>query len=70
MRLIGALGAHDRRTRGHCERVRVLTDLLAAEMHLGQDDREPPAVGRAAARPGQARGLGHGAEQAQRAVGR
>lgn len=40
MRLIGALGAHDRRTRGHCERVRVLTDLLAVEMRLGAADRD------------------------------
>ena len=40
LRLIGALGAHDRRTRGHCERVRVLTDLLAIEMRLGDADRD------------------------------
>lgn len=40
MRLIAALGAHDRRTRGHCERVRVLTDLLAVEMRLGAADRD------------------------------
>ncbi|HEX7107547.1 MAG TPA: HD domain-containing phosphohydrolase [Acidothermaceae bacterium] len=32
--LAGALRAHDRHTRGHSERVRVYTDLIAAEMRL------------------------------------
>lgn len=32
--LLTALGAHDRRTRGHSERVRVFTDVAAAELHL------------------------------------
>src|SRR5450755_2755971 len=36
--LVGSLRAHDRHTRGHSERVRVYTDLIAAEMHL------PPAA--------------------------
>lgn len=35
--LVGALKSHDRQTRGHAERVRVLTDWIAAEMRL------PPA---------------------------
>ncbi|HEU5431793.1 MAG TPA: hypothetical protein VFU81_09025, partial [Thermomicrobiales bacterium] len=30
--LVGALGAHDRRTRGHSERVRAFNDLIAEEM--------------------------------------
>jgi HD-GYP domain-containing protein (c-di-GMP phosphodiesterase class II) len=38
--LITALGAHDRRTRGHSERVRVFTDLLAEELRLDQDARD------------------------------
>jgi HD-GYP domain-containing protein (c-di-GMP phosphodiesterase class II) len=32
--LLTALSAHDRRTRGHSERVRVFTDVLAEELHL------------------------------------
>ena len=32
--LVGALRAHDRHTRGHSERVRVYTDLIADEMRL------------------------------------
>lgn len=38
--LIGALGAHDRRTRGHSERVRLLCDVLAVELGLDDDDRD------------------------------
>ncbi|MDP8970612.1 MAG: HD-GYP domain-containing protein, partial [Actinomycetota bacterium] len=38
--LVGALQAHDRRTRGHAERVRIFTDLLALELKLSQDDRD------------------------------
>lgn len=34
-----ALQTHDRRTRGHAERVRVYTDLLGEELELSQDDR-------------------------------
>jgi len=37
--LVAALAVHDARTRGHAERVRILTDMLAEEMHLGEDDR-------------------------------
>ena len=37
--LATALQSHDRRTRGHAERVRVYTDLLAEEMGLSRDDR-------------------------------
>ncbi|MCU1674530.1 MAG: hypothetical protein JWN77_2643, partial [Frankiales bacterium] len=37
--LVGMLGVHDKRTRGHSERVRALTDLLSAEMRLNDDDR-------------------------------
>lgn len=36
--LLAALTLHDRRTRGHSERVCAFTNLLAAEMHLSQDD--------------------------------
>ncbi len=41
LELIAALHAHDRRTRGHSERVMVLTEMLAGELHLdrGQRDR-------------------------------
>jgi len=38
--LAGALNAHDRLTRGHGERVRVLTDLIADELDLPTDDRD------------------------------
>ena len=39
--LVGSLRAHDRHTRGHSERVRVYTDLIAAQMRLN-----PAAVDR------------------------
>lgn len=38
--LLGALAKHDRRTRGHSERVCVYTELIAAEMELPQRDRD------------------------------
>lgn len=38
--LATALSAHDRRTRGHSERVRVLTDLLAEALELPEHSRE------------------------------
>jgi putative nucleotidyltransferase with HDIG domain len=38
--LVAALGAHDRRTRGHSERVRTLADLLAEEAGVADDDRD------------------------------
>lgn len=38
--LLGALSVHDRRTRGHSERVCAYTELLADQMHLEQDDRD------------------------------
>jgi hypothetical protein len=38
--LVGALRSHDRATRGHSERVRVLTDLIAEEMGLSPGDRD------------------------------
>ena len=38
--LIAALGAHDRGTRGHSERVRMFTDLLATELGLTLDERD------------------------------
>ena len=37
--LVARLSTHDRRTRGHAERVRVYTDLIAEELKLEQDDR-------------------------------
>ncbi len=38
--LVGALHAHDRRTRGHSERVRMFVDLLAEELKLPLEDRD------------------------------
>jgi putative nucleotidyltransferase with HDIG domain len=38
--LVAALGAHDRRTRGHSERVRTFADLLAKEAGLSEEDRD------------------------------
>jgi putative nucleotidyltransferase with HDIG domain len=38
--LVGALRSHDRATRGHSERVRVLTDLVAEEMGLSTAERD------------------------------
>jgi putative nucleotidyltransferase with HDIG domain len=38
--LVAALGAHDRQTRGHSERVRAYTDLLAEALRLPTDDRD------------------------------
>ena len=38
--LLGSLAAHDRRTRGHCERVRAYNDLLAEELGLSPEDRD------------------------------
>jgi putative nucleotidyltransferase with HDIG domain len=38
--LAAAETAHDRRTRGHSERVRALTDMIADELHLGATDRD------------------------------
>jgi hypothetical protein len=38
--LAATLSAHDRKTRGHAERVRAFTDLIAEELHLPDDDRD------------------------------
>jgi hypothetical protein len=38
--LVAALGTHDRRTRGHSERVRVLADVLAEEMGVAESERD------------------------------
>lgn len=38
--LVAALGVHDRRTRGHSERVRTLADLLAKEAGLSDEERD------------------------------
>jgi putative nucleotidyltransferase with HDIG domain len=40
LELVGALSAHDRKTRGHSERVRAYTDMLAGELDLGDEDRD------------------------------
>ena len=40
LELVAALNAHDRKTRGHSERVRVLTDLLASALKLPPADRD------------------------------
>jgi HD-GYP domain-containing protein (c-di-GMP phosphodiesterase class II) len=37
--LVTALAAHDRKTRGHAERVRVFTDLLTEQLKLPEEDR-------------------------------
>jgi HD-GYP domain-containing protein (c-di-GMP phosphodiesterase class II) len=37
--LVGILGLHDKRTRGHSERVRAFTDLLTSELGLDEDAR-------------------------------
>jgi putative nucleotidyltransferase with HDIG domain len=38
--LVAALNLHDRKTRGHSERVRALTDMLAHELRLSRGDRD------------------------------
>lgn len=38
--LITALGRHDRRTRGHSERVRMITELLGEQLQLPSADRD------------------------------
>ena len=38
--LVAALSAHDRKTRGHSERVRALTDMVAEEFDLSPADRD------------------------------
>jgi len=35
-----AIGTHDRRTRGHSERVRLYAELLGEELHLSDDERQ------------------------------
>ncbi len=43
--LVAMLGQHDRLTRGHTERVRAYSDLIAQEMGLSQADRDMLAWG-------------------------
>jgi hypothetical protein len=38
--LINAIGDHDRRTRGHSERVRLYADLIGEELHLTKEERQ------------------------------
>jgi HD-GYP domain-containing protein (c-di-GMP phosphodiesterase class II) len=38
--LVAALSAHDRKTRGHSERVRAFTDMIAEEFDLSLNDRD------------------------------
>jgi putative nucleotidyltransferase with HDIG domain len=40
LELVGALGVHDKATRGHAERVRAYADLLGIELGLTDDDRD------------------------------
>jgi putative nucleotidyltransferase with HDIG domain len=40
LQLVAALSAHDRKTRGHSERVRAYADMLASELQLDDDDRD------------------------------
>ena len=39
LELINALNQHDRRTRGHAEKVRALSDVIAEQLELPEDDR-------------------------------
>jgi hypothetical protein len=38
--LVAALSAYDRKTRGHSERVRAFTDVIASEIGLSEDDQD------------------------------
>jgi len=38
--MIGAIGDHDRRTRGHSERVRLYADLIGEELNLSPEERQ------------------------------
>ena len=38
--LMSTIGAHDRRTRGHSERVRLFAELIGEELHLSKEDRQ------------------------------
>lgn len=38
--IIGVLGDHDRRTRGHSERVRLYAELIGRELHLSKEERQ------------------------------
>ncbi len=67
--LVGSLRAHDRHTRGHSERVRVYTDLIAAELRLPAAAVDRLRWGCAAARHRQTAGSHLDAEQARKAVG-
>jgi hypothetical protein len=40
VQLIAAIGDHDRRTRGHSERVRLYADLIGEELHLSKEERQ------------------------------
>ncbi|MBV9412998.1 MAG: HD domain-containing protein [Acidimicrobiia bacterium] len=40
LELVGALGVHDKATRGHAERVRAYADLVGVELGLTEDDRD------------------------------
>ncbi len=40
MELLAALAHHDKRTRGHAERVRVYSDLLGEQLHLNRYDQD------------------------------
>jgi hypothetical protein len=40
LRLVAALSLHDKKTRGHAERVRVLTDMVSEEIGLPRDARD------------------------------
>ena len=40
LELVAALSAHDRKTRGHSERVRAYADMIASELALDEDDRD------------------------------
>ena len=68
--LAASLNAHDRTTRGHAERVRALTDMIADEMRLSAARPRPAALVVLAPRHRQAHRAPPRAEQARGAVRR
>ncbi len=67
LELVAALNAHDRQTRGHSERVRALTDLLADALRIPRQDRDRLRWSALLHDIGKARGVGGYLEQAREA---
>ena len=66
LELVAALNTHDRLTRGHCERVRAYSQMIARSSASPRGAR-PAQLGRAAARRRQARGARGDPQQARAA---